>query len=281
MISLALFLLALGLADLMSGGDPGTHQASAKVWRPALVAAVLALLTALLNYYVSRSAVLGALTFGLLFPGLIAWTVPRQTGPQQGARQKLALLSLLATIAAGAFCLPAIQETTAPLAMADYLGSLPWALLREARPEAVLLTLALILFLGPTANAVVRTALELIRDNGYVEPEKQLKGGRYIGPLERVLIFGLVLADEPTAAALIISAKSIIRFPELQSKAARSSAADMERSAQRAGEELQPGGIHLGLPEPQIDELTEYFLIGSLISWALALLATLPLTSAG
>ena len=35
------------------------------------------------------------------------------------------------------------------------------------------------------------------------------------------MIFGFVLTGAPTAAAIIVSAKSILRFPELSEKAAR------------------------------------------------------------
>mgnify|MGYP002652878805 CR=1 FL=1 len=40
---------------------------------------------------------------------------------------------------------------------------------------------------------------------------------RLLGPLERVLILGLGLAGQVTAASLVIAAKGLIRFPELQS----------------------------------------------------------------
>lgn len=120
--------------------------------------------------------------------------------------------------------------------------------------------LALVLFLGPTSNGIVRTCLQIIRTTPVAESEKTLKGGRFIGPLERLLIFGLALAGQPTAAALIISAKSIIRFPELQSKGVQDRAD--------------------GNKTKLIDELTEYFLLGSLLSWSLALLAALPFIDA-
>lgn len=90
----------------------------------------------------------------------------------------------------------------------------------------------------------------------------------YIGPLERWLIFGLALAGQPTAAALVISAKSLIRFPELQSKGGHRRAVDISAESNARG------------PVQQIDELTEYFLIGSLLSWLIALLAALPIAAA-
>ena len=76
------------------------------------------------------------------------------------------------------------------------------------------------------------------------------RGGRLIGPLERYLILGLALAGEPTAASLVVAAKSILRFPELASVARR----------EDRGERLD-----------RVDAVTEYVLIGSLVSWAVAL----------
>jgi hypothetical protein len=69
-----------------------------------------------------------------------------------------------------------------------------------------------------------------------------LKGGRLIGPLERILVFSLTLALMYPLIAAILAAKGIVRFPEIN----RDSAA-----GNRA----------------------EYFLIGSLVSWVIALAA--------
>ena len=104
-----------------------------------------------------------------------------------------------------------------------------------------------LLFLQATANVVVRLVLD-----GAGSPAEQsestLKGGRILGPMERTFIFALGVAGELTAAAIIVAAKGLLRFPELQRGA--------------------PG---------RVDALTEYFLVGSLTSWLLALVL-LPLT---
>ena len=69
--------------------------------------------------------------------------------------------------------------------------------------------------------------------------------------MERVLILGLGLAGQLTAAGLVIAAKGLIRFPELQSKR------DETTTVEAVG----------------IDEVTEYFLVGSFVSWLVALLS--------
>ncbi len=73
--------------------------------------------------------------------------------------------------------------------------------------------------------------------------------------MERVLILGLGLAGQLTAAGLVIAAKGLIRFPELQAKR------DDTTTVEAVG----------------IDKVTEYFLVGSFVSWLIAL-ATLALT---
>ena len=76
-----------------------------------------------------------------------------------------------------------------------------------------------------------------------LDPGEQLKGGRLLGPMERVFIVGLGLAGEWTAASIVVAAKGLLRWPELQSR-------------------KEQGLIH---------QLTEYFLVGSFVSWLVAL----------
>jgi hypothetical protein len=104
-----------------------------------------------------------------------------------------------------------------------------------------------LLFLQATANLVVRLVLDSAGSPAE-ESEGTLKGGRILGPMERTFIFALGIAGELTAAAIIVAAKGLLRFPELQrDKGSR------------------------------VDALTEYFLVGSLTSWLLAVIL-LPLT---
>ena len=78
-------------------------------------------------------------------------------------------------------------------------------------------------------------------------PTYRLKGGRLLGPMERVFIVGLGLAGEITAASVVVAAKGLLRWPELQAA----------RAEGRGG--------------PGIHAVTEYFLVGSFVSWMLAL----------
>ena len=117
---------------------------------------------------------------------------------------------------------------------------------RETHPAVVLLTLAVGVFMIATANAIVRVVLDVVIDGE--PPTTRIRGGRVIGPLERLLIVGFVIAGQPTTAALVVTAKSLLRYPELRSH-----------------------------DDVDVHAVTEYVLIGSLMSWAVALAATIPL----
>jgi hypothetical protein len=116
--------------------------------------------------------------------------------------------------------------------------------------------IAAFLFLLNSANFVVRTVIDLtgveVADapDAPAEPANTpvakrkvaLKGGRFLGPIERIMILALGLAGQFGAIAAVVGAKSIIRYPEI------SKSNDNGKTA-------------------------EYFLIGSGLSWGLALLA--------
>jgi hypothetical protein len=73
-----------------------------------------------------------------------------------------------------------------------------------------------------------------------VTPRTGFQGGRLIGPLERMLVLILTLASAYPILAAMLAAKGIVRFPEISR--------DGETGAR-----------------------AEYFLVGSLVSWVIAL----------
>src|SRR5690606_29978105 len=107
------------------------------------------------------------------------------------------------------------------------------------------------------ANGVVRAVLTCV-GTPWQRSATRLRGGRLIGALERWLIFGLAIAGEPTAAALVVSAKSLLRFPELSRTGQPPPSGS---SGVRDDEQSAPADIDL---------LTEYLVLGSLVSWVLA-----------
>jgi hypothetical protein len=133
--------------------------------------------------------------------------------------------------------------------VADWLDQVGVPVLEGLDPTRFLLLLAVFLVQLSTGNVVVRLVLTATgtvnpaKRDAPPDPELRLKGGRLLGPMERVFIVGLGLAGHLTAASIVIAAKGLLRFPELQSKA------DQQR----------------------IHQLTEYFLVGSFASWLIAL----------
>ncbi|HEX6206847.1 MAG TPA: hypothetical protein VF058_00660 [Actinomycetota bacterium] len=230
---LALWFAAVGLADLTTG-LAGAAVGTARALSAAVVGAVAAAVGALLiGHEIGAVLFAGVVALALL----VGWAWLR-TGTWTNER------------VAGALALHA----TAILVLATLSGTLPegdggvFARWLEGLPfvgastwESGLLVVGIVLWLGATANSIVRMAIFLVEKQIDLRVgEEQLKGGRIIGPLERWLIFSLVLSGNAVAAGFITAAKSLARFPELG------------RSA----------NIRLD---------TEYLLVGSLVSWTLAL----------
>lgn len=117
-------------------------------------------------------------------------------------------------------------------------------------PGKLLMVVGITLLQLVTGNQLVRLVLGsvgAVKPEGQPQPSDRLKGGRLLGPMERLLIVGLGLAGQLTAATAVVAAKTIIRFPEINAQKGRAN-----------------GDIG-------IDDVTEYFLLGSFASWLLAL----------
>lgn len=121
-------------------------------------------------------------------------------------------------------------------------GLLDDSLIGSVGPEVGLLVAGPLLLQVSTANITVRLLLDAVGVPA-VTNEKTLKGGRILGPMERLFILGLGLAGSLGAAAVVVAAKALLRYPELQ------------RSER----------------EDAATEVSEYFLIGSFASWLFAL----------
>ncbi len=132
---------------------------------------------------------------------------------------------------------------------------------RAAKMSAVV---GVVVLLAVPANRVVADILAVARHSSQVdgkavaadrepsqesgkqgEMESSMRGGRWIGPLERILILLLASVEAPAAIAAIVAAKGVIRFPEI--------------SQDKAGQKA------------------EEFLIGSFASWILAVLGAVTI----
>jgi hypothetical protein len=105
--------------------------------------------------------------------------------------------------------------------------------------ESLLFTLAILLvsFVSSIIMKMIMSKWKLEDDSS---DDSLQSAGKYIGVLERLFVFGFIILNQWSAIGLLIAAKSVFRF------------SDLSRAKDR--------------------KLTEYMLIGSLISFGLAIL---------
>lgn len=235
---IALLLIGLGIADL------GHSIRAVKVIPEAIGAITVIVLGLFCDLTETRDLVALVAIAGVV----VAWGRTVRLGFGQD-RAWLPLSVLGSALLVALACSP-LAGTGAGEA-ATWLEETPVAVLHGLEVDRALLVLGALLLQMSTGNVIVRLVL---RATGTVDPARgaahdatrTLKGGRLLGPMERIFIVGLGLAGHVTAASIVIAAKGLIRWPELQSK-----------------REEKTG--------PTIDEVTEYFLVGSFVSWMISL----------
>ena len=128
-----------------------------------------------------------------------------------------------------------------------WLDATTFPALESVSADRLLLVLGAFGLQLSTGNVLVRLVL---KSTGTINPGKdggmpptQLKGGRLLGPLERIFILALAMGGQVTAASIVVAAKGLLRFPERSSR-------------------QEQATVH---------EMTEYFLLGSFVSWLVAL----------
>jgi hypothetical protein len=219
MIGAGVVLLAVGAADLIRQYVPSRA-------RPYVFAlAALALLV--------LSAGADAVAWTFVAVGTVALWVLGTPG-RRGGRAGLWPVVLVAAVCLVAVALLGVRSVQGPLGelwpVASPLG--------EVSLDVAVFTVGAVAFLTESGNVVVRAAL---RDGALADAEPvALKGGRLIGPLERILVFALTLTGAFTLLAAVLAAKGIVRFPEISR-------------------------------DTDAGTRAEYFLIGSLVSWVTAL----------
>ena len=198
------------------------------------------------------------LLVGIAAVAAVAWELSCSHAERVGGRRQVAPLVLFVAVLAVLIVLSGLGSPVTGLVKA-WAGWAAVTGLGSADPTRIVLVAGVILLQLVTGNQLVRLLLGsvgAVKPAGEPQPSDRLKGGRLLGPMERLLIFGLSLAGQLAAATAVVAAKSIIRFPEINAQKAR-----------------ENGGIG-------IDDVTEYFLVGSFASWIVAL-GGLALTMAG
>ncbi|MBO1768001.1 hypothetical protein [Allobranchiibius sp. GilTou38] len=235
---LGALLLAVGVGDLVRVRSVVASYAVGP----------LVLLVAALVADLHDAADIVLLVFAAAVAAAWRWLAGRAARSRHGETLALCLLGagvLVVMIAAG-------SASHADGALGHWMRHSAFATLHELSPDRFLLVLGLGAVQLATGNELVRlvlTAIGAVKPEGQPQPSDELRGGRLLGPMERLFILGLGMAGQITAAGLVIAAKGLIRFPELQAR----------RSARQ---EISGLGI---------DAVTEYFLVGSFVSWLVAL----------
>lgn len=238
MSAVAVMLIAMGIADVI-------RRITDRVWLPAVVAPIVVILCA---------ALAGLWRWGDIVLLVVAaaasvgWVVLCARAERTGRRQVTPLVVF------GSALTVLILLSGWDSEVAGVVGRWPSWVGIDLSADRLLMIVGVMLMQLVTGNQLVRLVLGsvgAVKPAGEPQPSDRLKGGRLLGPMERVLILGLGLAGHLAAATAVVAAKSIIRFPEINAQKAR-----------------ENGGIGIDF---DIGDVTEYFLVGSFASWIVAL----------
>jgi len=228
MILLSLLLATLGVADLVRP----ENRASTRL--QGIVATVVggAVLILLASGLAIGSAAWAVVPVGVVL--LVAWILLTPVGIIQTDRPWPVAGLAVAAVAALAVPQPGVGQGW----LVRWYEGLDIGALADVPVEQFVFGAACVVFLVETANIVVRLML-IGTGPSVIANEKSLKGGRVLGPIERVFILAMAIGGHYGALSAVVAAKGILRFPEISRDTAGGSRA-------------------------------EYVLVGSFVSWALA-----------
>lgn len=268
--ALAVWLGAVALGDLVAA--PGGHPRSrARILAGAVSAVLVAgLLAAGVGFAAPGLAAL--LVVVAVSSGLWLWVRSAATwSARRGTTGAVAAAGVFLAMVATAGLWPAPPGGL----VAAWQDGLPFERLAAADTDRLLAAGAVAVALTATGNALVRLGLTGL-DPASMGGEQRVKGGRLIGPVERLFIFGFVLTGQATAAALVISAKTLLRFPQL-----RWDRPVAPRDRPPADQDQPAADQSPRDEQARRDEeaVAEYLVCGSLLSWSVAVVGVLLLVA--
>jgi hypothetical protein len=165
------------------------------------------------------------------------WVGLDYVGPRYGPKLQLAVMAVVVGVLFG------LSGSVGPVEgpLGRWYENLGFGFVEMVPVDQFIIGVAAGLFLTASSNRLVRLILEAAAIR-LKSGEKTLAGGRVLGPLERLIVAAIVIAGDPAAAAIVVTGKGLLRFPEIRS------------------ERTQRGP----------DFVTEYFLIGTFTSLLLA-----------
>ncbi|MBS2938541.1 hypothetical protein KDN32_12395 [Nocardioides sp. J2M5] len=232
---LGILLIGFAVTDL-------THSVRRTPVLPGCVGGLVALVSGLLAGLTSGRDVAALLVVAAV---VVLWDLTVTWGFRHPGPAWLPLTLFVLAVGAAVVCSGFAPEASGLLGR--WLDHVTVPVLAGVTPDRFLLVVGAFGVQLSTGNVLVRLVL---KTTGTINPRKdggmpptQLKGGRLLGPLERVFILALAMGGQVTAASIVVAAKGLLRFPELSSR-------------------------H---EQQTVHEMTEYFLLGSFVSWLVAL----------
>lgn len=232
MILLTLALLAFGTADLLRW-SPDPVRAERGVTAGVAATALAAAAAGLAGFEKGQVLLIVAGTAVVLAVWIALDSVK--------SRARLLALPWALVVLLAAFAAAGVP-TSISGSLDDWYSDLPFSFTDSVPVDQFALGVGAALFLLATANRIVRLVLEAA-GTPVAPNEAVLRGGRLLGPMERLVVAALVLSGDATGAAIIITAKGLLRLPDIRARGARTE---------------------------QDDEVTEYLLIGTFSSLLLA-----------
>lgn len=236
-MSLGVWLLVVGVADLLRAARDATSLRRRTLLVVAGAAALLFVAVAT-GFPAAWWASVGV----CWVVGLAAWVITSTAAldPSSSRRDRWRVGAFVS------FAVPVAVLTlvgSRPLPTPGLFGSLArHSLVGSVGGERFVLHLGVGLALLSTSNVLVRLLLDAVGVPA-VTNERRLRGGRLLGPMERLFLLVLSSVGQMAAGGVVVAAKGLLRYPELQ----------------RSGRDVGP------------TDVSEYFLIGSFASWLLAL----------
>lgn len=244
MIFVALALLGFGVCDLVrwSPDRVGGLRAAAAALSGAAAVVVVA---ALAGLAVARVALAGGISLAVLW----VWAAYDPIA-SKGPKPEHALILVVGVVT----LLVAVSGSADPVGgeVATWYSNLGFGFARSLPVDQFVLGLGAACFLLATGNRIVRFTL-VATEASLLEGEGTMRGGRVLGPMERLIVAAAVISGGVAAAGFVIAAKGLLRFREIRS-------ADQSGAKGPSAEERQS----------KADEITEYFLIGTFASVVLA-----------
>lgn len=233
MIIVALALLGFGIGDLVRWSpDPvGKKRAAIAVLAGA---AAVAIVSALCGMPAGRVALATIVALLVLF----LWSADCLL-PSLRVRPEYPLAFMVGTMAAAI----ALSGAAEPIGgdAATWYSNLDFGFVHEVPLDQFVLGVGALLFLLSTGNRIVSLTLAATSSSLAKQGEGAFRGGRLLGPMERLIVVASVVSGDLAGAGFVIAAKGLLRFREIRAS-----------------------------DKSTVDEVTEYFLIGTFVSVVLA-----------